>query len=164
VARDALEIPLVLRALDRGWPVLGICRGEQILNVALGGSLVQDVPSWYGCGEETHRHGSSAVPEPWHGVEVMPGSLLERLMGRTAVQVNSRHHQAVARVAGSLRATAWDPATARGGERLVEGVESADPGRWVLGVQWHPENLARLDDETGRAALSLFQGFVSRAG
>jgi len=163
--RDALEIPLAREAWERGLPILGICRGEQLLNVALGGSLVQDIPSHYGCHRGLHRLGSSQeAPQLAHAVAVDPFSRLRALSGPGELFVNSRHHQAALRIAPGLRAVAWHPATARDGLPLVEGVEACDPGRWVLGVQWHPENLVGLDHPAGEAARGLFRGFARALG
>jgi len=157
-ARDHLEIPLAREAWRLGLPILGICRGEQLLNVALGGSLIQDIPSRCGLAPALHNRGTSQVPEEAHPVDLAPGSRLAAWAGTLAPVVNSRHHQAVLRVAPGLRAVAWwrgdDPAQA-----LVEGVEARED-RPVLGVQWHPENLAGLDTPAGRAALGVFLGFV----
>ncbi|WP_306598500.1 gamma-glutamyl-gamma-aminobutyrate hydrolase family protein [Geothrix sp. 21YS21S-2] len=158
--RDALEIPLARRAWDLGLPILGICRGEQLLNVALGGSLVQDIPDHYGCGPERHCLGSSSLPpELAHWVIVDPASRLRALVGAEAVEVNSRHHQAVGRLAPGLRAVAWH-GTARDGRPLVEGLEAADTSRWVVAVQWHPENLVAMDHPAALSALGIFRGFA----
>jgi putative glutamine amidotransferase len=158
--RDALEIPLVIQAWDLGLPILGICRGEQILNVALGGSLIQDVPSFYLCDPGLHRQGSADLPPCLaHGVGVDPASRLRTLVGGTAIEVNSRHHQAVGRLAPGLRAVAWHGPTSHQGHSLIEAVEAREPERWVVGVQWHPENLAALDQPAGKAALGIFRGF-----
>jgi putative glutamine amidotransferase len=158
-ARDELEIPLVREAWRRGLPILGICRGEQMLNVALGGSLVQDISHHYGLAERQHLVGSSEEAVEAHRVTVAPGSRLARLVGDGLVTVNSRHHQAVLTVAPCLRAVAWFHDRERGVE-LVEGVEAAD-GRWAVGVQWHPENLVRMPNGTGKAALGIFRGFAA---
>ena len=156
-ARDQLEIALVLEAWRLGLPVLGICRGAQVLNVALGGSLVQDIPSQCGLEAGLHQRGSSDEAVPAHPVAIAPDSRLARLVGGPEITVNSRHHQAVLRVAPGLRAVAWyrDPAT-----ELVEAVEAEAADRWLVGVQWHPENLVRLEDGTGAAALGIFRGFA----
>lgn len=156
-ARDHLEIPLAREAWRLGRPILGICRGEQLLNVALGGSLIQDLPSRCGLAPDQHNRGTSQVPEEAHAVELAPGSRLAAWAGTLAPVVNSRHHQAVLRVAPELRAVAWWHGD---GQTLVEGVEALDPDRPVLGVQWHPENLAALDTPAGRAALGVLRGFV----
>ncbi len=159
-ARDELEITLALEAWRRGLPVLGICRGAQVLNVALGGSLIQDIASQVGLDEDLHNLGSPEEAVEAHQVLIAAGSRLAGLMGGTAATVNSRHHQAVLRVAPCLRAVAWyrEP----GGPELVEGIEA--DGRWVVGVQWHPENLVALDNATGRAALGIFRGFAAALG
>ena len=151
--RDGLEIPAARQAWDLGLPILGICRGEQLLNVALGGSLLQDLPSQLHLDDALHRRGTSDVPEPAHDVTLEPGSRLAALLGATTATVNSRHHQAVLRVAPGLRAVAWH-------QGLVEGVEAVDPARWVVGVQWHPENLVREPGPVGEAALAIFRGFA----
>lgn len=158
--RDEMEINLVLEAWRRGLPILGICRGEQLLNVALGGSLIQDIPSQIGLDPGLHNRGTSSEAVEAHQVAIAAGSRLAGLVGSTVATVNSRHHQAVLRVAPCLRAVAWSREP--GGVELVEGVEA--DGRWVVGVQWHPENLVRLDSATGRAALGIFRGFAAALG
>jgi putative glutamine amidotransferase len=149
--RDECEIELVRRAMAADLPVLAICRGLQVLNVACGGTLVQDIPDEVGM-TVTHR-----VPSPRdsiaHTVAVESGSLLERLMAERfrAGQpwpVNSRHHQAVKVRGEGLVASATAP------DGVIEAIE--DPRqRFVLGVQWHPENFWRTGD-----FLALFEGFV----
>jgi len=160
--RDAMEIPLVRLAWDRRIPLLGICRGEQILNVALGGSMIQDVPEHFGCAPDLHQHGSAQEPGALHDVRFETGSILATLLGTASVQVNSRHHQAVHRIAPGLRACAFDPGTRVGDACLVEAIEAVDPGRWTIGVQWHPEDLAIRQDPVGLAARNLFAAFVAR--
>jgi putative glutamine amidotransferase len=162
--RDAFEAPLVRRAWELGLPILGICRGEQLLNAVLGGSLVQDIPDHYRCDPERHRHGSSKTPELHHRISLAPASRLGELLGSLEIRVNSRHHQAVKRVASGLRAVAWelDAAHPETGP-LVEGIEAEDPRRWVFGVQWHPENLVGLADGNGEAARRIFQAFAEAA-
>ena len=159
--RDGLEIPAVRRAWGLGLPILGICRGEQLLNVALGGSLIQDLPSRLKVDPGLHNRGTSLVPERAHAVAVDPDSRLAALVGKGVVEVNSRHHQAVLRVAPVLKAVAWHREPAGEGEGLVEAVEARDPARWVIGVQWHPENLVGEAGPMGEAALGIFQGFVA---
>jgi len=162
-ARDALESAAVQQAWDLKLPILGICRGEQLLNVALGGSLIQDVPSRLKVAPGLHDRGTPSVPELAHRVRVAPDSRLAGLVGTLEVEVNSRHHQAVLRVAGELKPVAWHveaPADAPRVE-LVEAVEAVSPDRWVVGVQWHPENLVGLEGPAGLAAQGLFRGFVA---
>jgi putative glutamine amidotransferase len=149
-ARDAFELPIGRAALDAGVPVLGICRGFQVLNVLHGGRLVQHF--------EGHRVADqSAAPSGQHDVQVAPGSRLAELLGDGAVAVNSRHHQGLteAELAPGLRATAVSP------DGYVEGLEPAEPSdeRWVLGVQWHPERVA----ECAPICAELARGFVEAA-
>lgn len=152
--RDEYEIELVTRALEADVPLFAICRGIQVLNVALGGNLVQDIPS------EIPNAVHHDVREPRvaiaHDVWMASGSVLERLM-RDRIEdgdvapVNSRHHQAIKRVATSLLVCGTAP------DGVIEAVE--DPGRrFCLGVQWHPENFYR----TGEFS-PLFEGFVAAA-
>lgn len=158
--RDELEIPLVQAAWGLGLPILGICRGAQLLNVALGGSLIQDIPSHFQCPADRHQFGPAGGPALRHPVELTPGSRLESLLGVSRPEVNSRHHQAVRRVAPELRPVALDPATRTPEETLIEAVESSRADRWALGVQWHPEDLVELAGPAGTAARRLFEGFI----
>lgn len=163
-ARDDFEAPLVRQAWESRLPILGICRGEQILNVALGGSLIQDIPSHFACEPECHRHGSSEIPDLHHAVQLDPLSRLAELIGCPEIRVNSRHHQAVKRLATGLKASAWHLDT-RHPETgpLIEGIEAQEEYRWVFGIQWHPENLVGLEDEAGEAARRIFQGFAEQS-
>jgi putative glutamine amidotransferase len=152
-ARDEYEIALVRAALEADLPVLAICRGLQVMNVAAGGSLIQDIPSQVG-NAVPHQ---VAVPADAiaHDVSLGPGSRLEHLMGHAAVggrlPVNSRHHQAVGRVAGGFVVTSLAP------DGVVEALER--PGaRFCVGVQWHPENFV----ESG-TFLPLFAGLLAAA-
>lgn len=137
--RDAAELALIAAARARRLPILAICRGIQILNVALGGTLYQDLDS--------ERPGPvSHAGETDHDVRVEPGSLLERTLGVRSATVNSRHHQAIRDLAPGLRAVAW------AADGVIEGAEPADASLpWTVAVQWHPEDL------TERA---LFDGFA----
>jgi putative glutamine amidotransferase len=127
--RDRFEIALARSALERGMPLLGVCRGMQILNVACGGTLDQHIPERLG--HEGHR----PVPGAWaeHDVRIEPGSLAARAAGTDHLTVKSHHHQGVDAIPDSLRASAW--ATE---DESVEAIESSD-GAFVLGVLWHPE-------------------------
>ncbi len=162
--RDDYEIPLIRAAWERNLPLLGVCRGEQILNVALGGSLIQDVPEHYGCEPGRHQYGTPEVPDMRHRVQLAPGSRLRALLGEDVFLVNSRHHQALKRLAPPLVAVGWhlDTSHPETGP-IVEAVEAADPARWVFGVQWHPENLVTLKGPAGDAARDLFSAFVKVA-
>jgi putative glutamine amidotransferase len=127
--RDRFEIPLARRALERGIPLLGVCRGMQVLNVACGGTLDQHIPDRLG--HEIHR----PLPGSWaeHDVRIEPGSLAARATGTELLTVKSHHHQGIDRIGDALTATAW--AT---DDDSVEAIESGDGG-FALGVLWHPE-------------------------
>ena len=129
--RDAAEIPLARRAVERDLPLLGICRGMQLLNVALGGTLVQHLPDTVGHGEHRRRLGS--FDDADHDVRLAEGSLAARACGELVHQTKSHHHQAVDALGDGLVASGWSVI-----DDLVEAIEL--PGhRWALGVQWHPE-------------------------
>jgi putative glutamine amidotransferase len=146
--RDAFEVALVLAAARAGLPVLGICRGCQVMNVALGGSLHQHVPAL--TGRNHFQKEFSLVPV--HEVRVTPGTLLAGVVETTTVEVNSLHHQAVDRVGTGLQVVAWSD------DGIAEGLES-NVGARLLGVQWHPE-LLRDDPAEER----LFSWLVAEAG
>jgi putative glutamine amidotransferase len=141
---DAFELALVADALEAGRPVLGVCRGMQLLNVAQGGTLVQHLADPIGA--HRGRPGSALMVE--HDVEIEDGSRLAQLLGRH-LRVPSGHHQAVETVGGRLRVTATGP------DGVVEAIEHAD--RWALGIQWHPED--DLGDPADRQRL--FAGYVA---
>lgn len=147
--RDQMELTLLPLILALGKPVLGICRGIQILNIGLGGDIWQDIPS------QVKRDFPVAHSQPFyynmpsHTVTLSDDSLLSSIAGKSELKVNSMHHQAVREVAPGLIATAWSP------DQLVEAIEM--PGYpFFLGVQWHPEYLWEKDD----VALRMFQTFV----
>jgi putative glutamine amidotransferase len=130
--RDDFELALLRAALERDLPTLAICRGQQVLNVALGGTLVQDIPSTL---KGAMQH--DAPGRRWrrvHPVEVLPGSRLSEILGRDTVFVNSFHHQAVDRVGTGLVVSGRCPQ-----DGVIEALEM--PGRrFVVAVQWHPES------------------------
>jgi putative glutamine amidotransferase len=132
-------------------PILAICRGAQVLNVALGGNLYQDVDSDPGT---SLRH-SQEEPrdQPSHKVAIERASRLAETLGADEIEVNSMHHQAVKQLGAGLRAVAWAP------DQLVEGLELVDASRFVLGVQWHPEELVAQSEPARR----LFAALVSHA-
>lgn len=148
--RDAFEIALVRAVLEVGKPVFAICRGMQVLNVALGGDLVQDIPT------EVNGAAHHDVREPRyalaHEVWTTQGSrfstlMREKLVDGESCQVNSRHHQAVKHLGAGLEVVATAP------DGVIEAVER--PGAFCLGVQWHPENFWRTGE-----FRPLFEGFV----
>ena len=153
--RDDLEIDIARRALARDLPMFAICRGLQVLNVAAGGTLVQDIPTEIG---HLVRHDIAEPKDaPAHPVRVTPGSkvgeaLAPEIDGHGETIVNSRHHQAIGRVAPGLEVTAVAP------DGLPEAIEKPD-ARFCVGVQWHPENF----QTTGRFS-GLFEAFVRSTG
>ena len=152
--RDAAEIALVHAALESKTPVLAICRGIQVLNVAAGGTLVQDIPT------EVRHSLAHRIDKPKdfpaHEVAVSPGSKLASLLGadasRPIVEVNSRHHQAVKAVAPGFHVTA------KAIDGVIEALESDDRSAFCVGVQWHPENFGA--DSRFR---QLFRGLIHAA-
>ncbi|MBE3590161.1 MAG: gamma-glutamyl-gamma-aminobutyrate hydrolase family protein [Firmicutes bacterium] len=148
--RDLTEIALIDEARRRGLPIFAICRGIQVLNVAFGGTLVQDL--------RAQRPGAiqHAQKGPrWHlghTVEIRPGTRLAGLLGEGVRGVNSFHHQAVERVGEGLVVAATAP------DGVVEAVE-APGGAWILGVQWHPEGLVDRHPQF----MALFEAFVAAA-
>ena len=151
-ARDATEIALIEEAKARGKPILAICRGIQILNVALGGTLVQDIPSQLDTkiahDEDSPRNSRS------HDISIEPGSLIAKAVGTEHCTVNSFHHQSVKRVADGMRVTARSP------DGVIEGLESADDW-WVIAVQWHPEEMTDSPEPWDRG---LFKAFAQQLG
>jgi putative glutamine amidotransferase len=142
--RTAFELAVTRGALDRDMPVLGICGGEQLLNVVLGGTLIQHIPDEV-AGALAHEQPNPRT-EPGHSVAVVAGTLLSRITGRSEMQVNSAHHQAVKDVADGVVIDARAP------DGVVEGIE--DPRkRFCLGVQWHPEYAIDPGDAKIFAAL-----------
>ena len=145
-ARDELECALIEEALARDLPVLAICRGLQILNVQRGGTLIQHLPT-----TARHRQRTEDRGQPVHQVDIVPGTALAAIAGGTRQWgVNSRHHQAIDRLGEGLRISARDP-----DDGTIEAVELTDK-RFVIGVQWHPENMSATDPHQAR----LFQAFA----
>jgi putative glutamine amidotransferase len=140
--RDRFEVALVERALERELPLLGICRGMQILNVAAGGTLAQHLPELVG--HEDHRHTPGSFGD--HEVRLEPGSLAARVVGAERELVKSHHHQALDRLGDELVASGWSVP-----DQVVEAIER--PGhRFALGVLWHPE-----EDERSRVVGALVE-------
>ena len=150
--RDRVEMTVARTAVAQQKPLLAICRGMQVLNVALGGSLWEDVELLMP--EAMHHEFVHTHPRNYlaHNVSIEPDSFLARQLGRTETAVNSLHHQGVRRLATDLRATAFAP------DGLIEGVEVSDHP-FAVGVQWHPENLIH----NAPHMLGLFQGLVAAA-
>ena len=149
--RDRMELFLTRRVLrDARQPLLGICRGCQVLNVAGGGTLILDIPSTFGNKVDHH---DKRLAEPVHEILVQPKSRLASLVGGGKLNVNSSHHQAVRDVAPKFQLVAHST-----GDGVVEGIE-LEGRQFVLGVQWHPE---RLYMQHGHAA-ALFRALVEAA-
>ncbi|HEY3861158.1 MAG TPA: gamma-glutamyl-gamma-aminobutyrate hydrolase family protein [Verrucomicrobiae bacterium] len=149
--RDEWETGLIARVFERKRPLMAICRGHQMLNVALGGTLVVDIPAEIP-GALNHRQMDRKM-EPVHEIKIAPGSILARVTGRQTLGVNSTHHQALGKVAPALRVTAETS------DGVAEAVELKEPKRlpFLLSVQFHPE---RLIDRQG-VFLLLFSSFVA---
>jgi putative glutamine amidotransferase len=146
--RDALEIELVRQVTEKGLPTLCICRGMQVLNVAMRGTLIQHLPKRVG---ERVPHVGAGGKDGIHAVDVTPSSKLAKVLGATRTSPNSSHHQAIDKLADGLRVVARSP-----DDGIIEGVEGTEHP-WLIGVQWHPERSSEpcqqhLFDELVRAA------------
>jgi putative glutamine amidotransferase len=152
VERDEFEITLIRESLRARKPILGICRGCQIFNVALGGTLIPDLP---GAGYRTHARGESGGNT--HGVHIVPGTGLRSLLAADSGMVNTSHHQAVERPGKDLRAAATSD------DGVVEGLEWKDAAGkpWIQMVQWHPE---RAWGEEHSFSRRILEGFVAALG
>jgi putative glutamine amidotransferase len=152
--RDRLELGLARAAVRLELPVLGICRGVQLLNVAFGGTLVQHLPE-AGDGAEPPVEHRNEAKRALHGLRVEPGSRLAEALGQTEAEGLSHHHQGLDRLGEGFRPVAWAP------DGLVEGIE-CDQG-WTVGVLWHPESTAAADPVQHRL-LRAFVEAASRRG
>ena len=152
-AHDAFELALARAALDRGIPVLGICRGIQVLAVADGGALTQDVAELHpGARMHTYAWGDLSTAPPgdhWHEVEVEPGSTAGSWFEGGNRRVNSFHHQAVASTGRRMSATVRTP------DGVIEAIERTDGKGWAAGVQWHNEMMWRFDERFLRPHAQL---------
>lgn len=148
--RDAMEARLVPAAIGADLPTLGICRGIQVINALLGGTLWQDIPTQLPSGLE--HHGTPPYSRPVHEVEVLAGTPLAQAIGPGALAVNSYHHQGVRALAPELAPMAIAP------DGLVEALWRP-ASRWLWAVQWHPE----FSHETDAASRAIFSAFVSAA-
>lgn len=152
--RERTDFALLEHAFVEAKPVLTICYGTQSLNVFLGGTLIQDIPS------ELHTeiqhpwsNRDKGAPEPFHIARIEPGSRLSELAAADEVRVNSSHHQSVLKPGRNLRVVA------RAADGVIEGVEWTGDSNWVTGVQWHPERMVESDS----LARSLFSSLVAAA-
>jgi len=160
---DEFNIKLVRKAVAKGIPVLGVCRGEQLLAVAFGGSLWQDIPSQ--CPQVYIKHRQSDTPANYgtHSITIEKGSFLEKTLGGEKAIVNSLHHQAVKDIPQGFKAVAFSP------DGVIEALERVAPlapgiqdgGAMIIGTQFHPELLVRGDDKSSEAIFDLL---ISEAG
>ncbi|MEH7747323.1 gamma-glutamyl-gamma-aminobutyrate hydrolase family protein, partial [Neobacillus drentensis] len=147
--RDVAEIAMVRYALENNIPILAICRGVQILNVALGGTLIQDIQSQV---QEPIQHNQKIDrSRDTHWVTIATDSKLFEMVGSEQVRVNSLHHQAIDKVANDLRVVA------RSSDGIVEAVEYIHPSTFTVGVQWHPESMASTNHEMN----NVFKEFIN---
>lgn len=151
-ARDRYDLALIRLAVARNLPTLGICRGEQLINVAFGGTLYQDLPTQYGDTSINHRQEEPSGIST-HTVYLQPGSMVADVTGCTELPTNSHHHQAVERIAPGFRVTA------RTSDGVVEAIESCE-ARPIWGVQFHPEGLVIAGDTV---MLKLFRFLTEQA-
>lgn len=150
--RDEFELALALEAKEQRLPLFAICRGLQVVNVALGGTLIQDIPSQIGSMDHTII--GHAVYDGHQPVTVAAGCRVAKAVSGTDLMVNSIHHQAVDMLAPGFRAVAW------AADGVIEGIEDEDSEWPMLAVQWHPEYLGQNDDAASHA---LFDTLVREA-
>jgi putative glutamine amidotransferase len=155
-ARDAYEIALARSAFERRVPTLAICRGAQVMNIALGGTLVQHIPEELP--SEIEHDASDQRAERVHRVAIEPGSRLARVIGDRDIRTNSSHHQSVGTVATELRVSGVSE------DGIIEAVEARDPAWWMLAVQWHPEELTATPEDWDRRLFAGFGDAVRAAG
>ena len=149
--RDNMDLYLLKRAIELDKSVLGICRGVQLMNVYYGGTLYQDLPSEHKSSTEHHMH--SPYDRAVHEVSISDKSLLETILGKDKIQVNSYHHQAIKALGTELKIAAISE------DNLIEAVFS-DKHKFMLGVQWHPEFLYDVDENSKRIVKAFVQSCI----
>ena len=152
-ARDELELPLCRKAIEDDLPVFGICRGIQVMSVAMQGSLYQDVPSQF-MDPLTHPAKNSSEDSE-HKIEIEPDSLLSKLLNKSSDEVNSAHHQAVDGIGEGFITMA------RSADGVIEAIENPSK-RFALGVQYHPERMVRTEGFR-KHRRKLFEAFIQAA-
>jgi putative glutamine amidotransferase len=147
---DQLELRLIDSAMAWGMPMLGICRGHQMMNVAFGGSLIIDIPTMF---DTTVSHRCENYMTCFHPVEIENGSMLSNITGLQNGTVNSNHHQGIKELSPELKIVAYSP------DGLPESVEWADPVNkpFLLGVQWHPERLGNENPLSGKVGQKFLE-------
>ena len=151
--RDELELLLFKRSIERNLPVFGICRGIQVMNVAMDGSLYQDIPSQF-TDHLTHKI-VETTDDSWHNIKIKSDSLLNEITGETLSEVNSRHHQSLKVISESFTVTAQSK------DGIIEAVEDGSK-RFMLGVQYHPERMFKTK-ESREHRRKLFEAFIAVA-
>jgi putative glutamine amidotransferase len=148
--RDSLDMELIRKALEMKIPVMAVCRGHQILNVCLGGTLIIDIPADV---SEPITHQCDDYLHCFHDVQVLPGTVLAKITGARQAEVTTNHHQAIEKLAPPLRATAFSA------DHLTEAVEWKEPdGKpFLIGVQWHPERMDEDNPLSGKIACSFIE-------
>ncbi|MEG6616618.1 gamma-glutamyl-gamma-aminobutyrate hydrolase family protein [Peptococcaceae bacterium 1198_IL3148] len=148
---DDFELEITFQALQRGMPILGICRGAQVINVVAGGTVCQDISSEI---DRPLKHMQQAPRwYPTHTITAVSGSLLEKIIGSAPVKVNSYHHQTVGKLGTGIKVSAYAP------DGAIEAIEMADQQRFILGVQYHPEGMWKTDAN----AKAIFDCFIAAA-
>lgn len=149
--RDAFELTVTEKMLEKNKPVFGVCKGSQILNVATGGGLYQDIASQIE-GELVQHMQKAESHFPAHGVEIVEGTFLHRLIGQNKIRVNSFHHQAIRHTGNNFKVSA------KAQDGVIEAIESTVHS-FALGVQWHPEIMAvKGNDEVSK---NIFRSFIA---
>lgn len=148
--RDQFELAIAKKALEVNKPILGVCRGSQILSVATGGDLYQDIYTQID-GDLLQHVQKAPSAHGTHFIEITEGSLLHQLTGETKMKVNSRHHQAARKTVGPMTVSA------KASDGIIEAIESSTHA-FVLGTQWHPENTAVAQEKQSQA---IFSGFIN---
>lgn len=148
--RADFELAITRLAIERQVPILGICGGMQVINVAFGGTLIQDIPAEVREALPHRQKESAEIPS--HEVKILPGSLLSRIVRESMIRVNSSHHQSVKTLGNDLVANAVAP------DGVIEGLERPQGG-FILGVQWHPEFMYQKHEPSRR----LFTAFLEKA-
>ena len=151
--RDELELPLCKQAMEENLPVFGICRGIQIMNVAIGSSLYQDIPSQF-TDHLTHKIIEN-TDDSWHDIQIQPYSLLNQTTGETIAKVNSRHHQSLKVIGEGFTVTAQSK------DGIIEAIEDTSK-KFMLGVQYHPERMFKEPSslELQEHSAKLFTAFI----
>lgn len=144
------ELHAVRALFDAGRPVLGVCRGEQVINLALGGDLIDDISE----STLTHRDDNRGA-EVTHTIQIAPDSLLFQILGCASIEVNSIHRQAVGQIGGGLKVGA------QASDGVIEEIEAADH-RWVVGVQYHPERSWAVSEASRRLIAAFIQACVGK--